>query len=278
MGGADLTSAFREEQFKRYSRHILLPNVGEKGQQKLLNASVFITGAGGLGSPCSLYLAAAGVGKIGIADFDTVDLSNLQRQLLHHGHDLGRPKVVSAAEAIADINPDVNVVQHRTKLTSKNIIDLIAGYDFVIDCSDNFPTRYLVNDACVLQKKPNIHGSVFLFEGQASIFMPGNGCYRCLFPSPPPPGLMPSSREVGIMGVVPGVIGLIQATEAIKLILGIGESLAGWLLIYDALTMEFRKVKWRRNSDCPVCGDKPIISSLKDIDYQGFCGIVPQAT
>ena len=272
-----MDSTFREDQLKRYSRHILLSNVGEKGQQKLLDASVFISGAGGLGSPCSLYLAAAGVGKIGFADFDTVDLSNLQRQLLHHGHDVGRPKVVSAAETIADINPDVNVVQHQTKLTSENIMDLIAGYDLVIDCSDNFPTRYLVNDACVLQKKPNVHGSVFLFEGQASLFMPGKGCYRCLFPSPPPPGLMPSSREVGIMGVVPGVIGLIQATEAIKVILGIGESLAGWLLIYDALAMEFRKVKWRRNPACPVCGDDPPITHLQDTDYQGSCGIIPQA-
>jgi len=272
-----LAPTFREDQLKRYSRQILLPNVGGKGQRKLLNASVFISGAGGLGSPCSLYLAAAGVGKIGFADFDIVDLSNLQRQILHHGHDVGRPKVVSAAEAIADINPDAKVVQHQVKLTSENTMDIITGYDLVIDCSDNFPTRYLINDACVLQNKPNVHGSIFLFEGQASLFMPGKGCYRCLFPSPPPPGLMPSCQEIGIIGVVPGIIGLIQATEAIKLIIGIGESLAGWLLIYDALAMEFRKVKWRRNPACPVCGDNPSIARLTDIDYQGFCGVIPQA-
>lgn len=276
MEAPKLAAAFREDQLKRYSRHILLPQVGGKGQRKLLDASVFISGAGGLGSPCSLYLAAAGVGRIGLADFDTVDLSNLQRQVLHHGHDVGRPKVVSAAEAIADINPDVTVVQHQVKLTFENIMDIIAGYDLVIDCSDNFPTRYLINDACVLQDKPNVHGSIFLFEGQASAFVPGKGCYRCLFPSPPPPGLVPSCQEVGIMGVVPGIIGLIQATEAIKLIIGIGESLAGWLLIYDALAMEFRKVKWRRNPACPVCGDNPSIAHLTDIDYQDFCGITPQ--
>jgi molybdopterin/thiamine biosynthesis adenylyltransferase len=270
-----LAAIFREDQLKRYNRHILLPNVGEKGQRKLLEASVLLCGAGGLGSPCSLYLAAAGVGKIGVADFDIVDLSNLQRQIMHHGHDIGRPKVVSAAETIADINPDVKVVQHQVKLIPETIMGLISGYDLVIDCSDNFPTRYLINDACVLLKKPNVYGSVFMFEGQASLFIPGDGCYRCLFPSPPSPGLMPSSRTVGIMGVVPGVIGLIQATEAIKLILGIGENLANWLLIYDALAMDFRKVKWKRNPACPVCGNNPRITRLQDIDYEGSGSIVP---
>lgn len=267
-------TSFNPEQIKRYSRHILLPQVGGKGQRKLLEASVFINGAGGLGSPVGLYLAAAGVGKIGFADFDVVDLSNLQRQVLHHGHDVGRPKVASAAETIADINPDVEVVQYKTRITSENVMDIIRNYDIVIDGSDNFPTRYLLNDACVMAGKPNIYGSVFLFEGQASVFIPGKGCYRCLFPSPPPPGMVPSCQEAGVLGVLPGLIGLIQATEAIKLIIGVGESLAGRLLLYDALTMDFRKVKWARNPACPVCGDNPSITHL--IDYEDFCGLTPQ--
>ncbi|MFA4837371.1 MAG: molybdopterin-synthase adenylyltransferase MoeB, partial [Dehalococcoidia bacterium] len=228
-------SDFTEEQIKRYSRHIILNEVGGKGQRKLLQARVLLVGAGGLGSPVGTYLAAAGIGKIGIVDSDVVDLSNLQRQIIHHGHDLGKAKVVSAAEAIADINPDVQVAQHQVRLTSENIMNIIADYDIVVDCSDNFPTRYLVNDACVLAGKPNIHGSIFRFDGMATVFTPENGCYRCLFPEPPPPGEVPSCRETGVLGVLPGIIGLVQATETIKLILNIGKSLSGRLLMFDAL-------------------------------------------
>lgn len=270
-----MTLGFTEEQIKRYSRHILLRQVGGKGQRKLLDSSAVIVGAGGLGSPTALYLAAAGVGKLGIIDFDNVDLSNLQRQLLHHNHDVGRPKAVSAAETIADINPDVEVIKHTVPLTSQNALEILGDYDVVIDGTDNFPTRYLINDACVMLKKPNMHGSIFLFEGQATTFLPGKGCYRCIFPSPPPPGSVPSCQEAGVLGVLPGIIGLIQATEAIKLLLGIGRSLAGYLIIYDALDMEFMKVKLHRNTNCPVCGDKPTITHL--IDYQEFCGF-PAAT
>jgi len=262
---------FTEEQIKRYSRHIILPQIGGKGQRKLLQSSALLIGAGGLGSPAALYLAAAGVGKLGIVDFDVVDLSNLQRQVLHHGHDLGRPKVVSAAETIADINPDVQVVPHPVHLSSENIMDIIADYDVVVDGSDNFPTRYLVNDACVMAGKPNVHGSIFLFEGQATVFLPGQGCYRCLYPEPPPPGMVPSCQEAGVLGVLPGVIGLIQAVETIKLILGLGRSLVGRLLLFDALAMEFRQVKLKRNANCPVCGDNPTVTQL--IDYEEFCGL-----
>lgn len=270
-----MSLGFTEEQIQRYSRHILLRQIGGKGQRKLLDSSVAVVGAGGLGSPAALYLAAAGVGKLGIVDFDTVDLSNLHRQPLHHNHDVGRPKTVSAAEAIADVNPDVKVIQHPVPLTSQNALEVIADYDVIVDGSDNFPTRYLINDACVLLKKPNVHGSIFLFEGQATVFLPETGCYRCLFPSPPPPGSVPTCQEAGVLGVLPGIIGLIQTTEAIKLLLGIGRSLAGYLLVYDALDMEFLKVKLHRNPSCPVCGDNPIITKL--IDYQEFCGF-PAAT
>ncbi|MBI2846808.1 MAG: molybdopterin-synthase adenylyltransferase MoeB [Chloroflexi bacterium] len=264
---------FTEEQIKRYSRHIILPQVGGRGQRKLLSSSILLIGAGGLGSPAALYLAAAGVGKLGIVDFDVVDLSNLHRQLLHHGHDIGKPKVQSAAETIYDINPDVQVVQHQVHLTSENAMDIISDYDVVVDGSDNFPTRYLVNDACFFAKKPNVHGSIFMFEGQAAVFLPERGCYRCLYPNPPPPGMVPSCAEAGVLGVLPGIIGSIQAIEAVKLVLGIGESLAGRLLIFDALTMEFRQVKLRRDLSCPLCGDNPTVKEL--IDYEAFCGVQP---
>lgn len=264
-----MAKRFTEEQIVRYSRHIILPQVGGKGQRKLLDAKVLMLGAGGLGSPAALYLAAAGVGKMGIVDFDSVDLSNLQRQVLHHTDDVGRLKVASAAETIRSINPDVEVVQYPLRLDSENIMEIISEWDIVVDGSDNFPTRYLVNDACVLAGKPNVHGSIFLFEGQATVFLPGKGCYRCLFPEPPPPGSVPSCQEAGVLGVLPGIVGLIQATEAVKLILGVGEPLCGHLLLFDALDMSFQKVKIRRNLSCAICGDHPTIHQL--IDYEDFC-------
>ncbi len=262
---------FTEEQIKRYSRHIILPQVGGKGQKRLLEARVLLVGAGGLGSPAALYLAAAGVGTLGIVDFDVADLSNLQRQVLHHGHDVGRSKVASATDTIHDLNPDVKVVPHEVQLSSANIMDIIRDYDIVVDGTDNFPTRYLINDACVLSGKPNVHGSIFHFEGVATVFLPGQGCYRCLFPSPPPPGSVPSCQEAGVLGVLPGVIGNIQAIETIKLILGLGRSLVNRLLLFDALEMDFRQLKWHRDPKCPVCGDNPTVKEL--IDYEGFCAI-----
>ena len=262
---------FTEEQIKRYSRHIILPQVGGRGQRKLLQSKVLLVGAGGLGSPVALYLTAAGVGKLGIVDFDEVDLSNLQRQLLHHTGDVGRLKVDSAADTIASLNPDVEVAKYPFPLNSENIMDVIADYDVVVDGSDNFPTRYLINDACVMAKKPNMHGSIFMFEGQATVFLPGQGCYRCLYPVPPPPGMVPSCQQAGVLGVLPGLIGIIQAIETIKLLLGLGESLAGRLILFDALSMEFRQVRLRKDPDCPVCGDHPTITQL--IDYNEFCGV-----
>jgi len=259
-----------EEQVKRYSRHIILSQVGGKGQKKLLNARVLLVGAGGLGAPTAMYLAAAGVGTLGLVDFDVVDLSNLQRQVIHHTHDIGRPKVTSAAETIADMNPDVRVIQHQFALNSSNALDIISGYDIVVDGCDNFPTRYLVNDACVLARKPNVYGSIYRFDGMATVFLPGKGCYRCVYPTPPPPGSVPSCQEAGVLGVLPGIIGVIQATETIKLILGIGDVLAGSLLVYDALDMEFRKMKLTRSPACPVCGPMPTITSM--VDYEQFCG------
>ena len=241
-----------EEQVKRYSRHIILSQIGGKGQKKLLDAKVLLIGAGGLGAPAAMYLAAAGVGTLGLVDFDVVDLSNLQRQVVHHTHDIGRPKVTSAAETIGDMNPDVKVVQHQVALTSENALELMSGYDIVVDGCDNFATRYLVNDACVMSKKPSVYGSIYRFEGMATVFLPGKGCYRCVYPSPPPPGSVPSCQEAGVLGVLPGIIGVIQATETVKLILGIGESLSGSLLVYDALDMEFRKLKLLRNPSYPV--------------------------
>lgn len=269
------TLAFTEEQIRRYSRHIILPEVGGTGQRKLLSSKVLLIGAGGLGSPAALYLAAAGVGTLGIVDFDVVDLSNLQRQILHHVHDVGRPKVQSAVETIGDLNPDVKVIPYNAPLNSANVRQIFAEYDVIVNGCDNFPTRYLTNDACVFLNKPMVDGSIFKFEGQVTVFVPGHGCYRCLYPSPPPPGLVPSCSEAGVFGVVCGVIASIQGIEAIKLLLGLGESLVGRLLFFDALGMEFRQVKIRRDADCPVCGDHPTITDL--IDYHEFCGMPPAA-
>lgn len=267
-GGAG--SALTPDQVTRYSRHIIMQQVGPVGQRKMMHAKVLIIGAGGLGSPVALYLAAAGVGTIGLVDFDLVDLSNLQRQLLHHTDDVGRPKVESARETLNAYNPEVRVVTHDVPLTSENALDIIPQYDIVVNGADNFATRYLVNDACYLSNTPLVDGSILLFDGQATTFLPGKGCYRCLFPEPPPPGLVPSCAEAGVLGALCGTVGSIQATEVLKLILGIGETLSGRLLLYDALSMEFRQVKIRRNPDCPLCGDNPTVTEL--IDYDAFCG------
>ncbi len=265
---------FTPAQIRRYHRHLILPSVGSLGQKKLLNARVLLLGAGGLGSPAALYLAAAGVGTLGIVDFDVVDESNLQRQILHHLSDVGRPKVDSAADTINSINPDVNVVKHRLALSSEHALDLFKDYDIIVDGTDNFPTRYLVNDASVLSGKPVVHGSIFQFDGQATVFKPKEGpCYRCLFPAPPPPGAVPNCAEAGVFGVLPGIVGCIQAVEVIKLILGLGDPLIGRLLIIDALAMEFSEVKIRRDPKCPICGDHPTITGL--IDYEAFCGVAP---
>jgi sulfur-carrier protein adenylyltransferase/sulfurtransferase len=259
----------------RYSRHLILPEVGMEGQQRLKAARVLCVGTGGLGSPLAFYLAAAGVGTLGLVDFDVVDASNLQRQIIHSTKDIGRKKLDSAEEKLLALNPALNVVKHETMLSSANALDILKDYDIVADGTDNFPTRYLVNDACVLLGKPNVYGSIFRFEGQASVFATETGpCYRCLYPEPPPPGLVPSCAEGGVLGILPGLVGMIQATEAIKLILGKGESLAGRLLLVDALNMKFRELKLRKNPECPVCGDHPTVTKL--IDYQQFCGIVPE--
>lgn len=264
--------ALTNEEIRRYSRHLIIPEVGLDGQLKLKRAKVLLVGAGGLGSPLGLYLAAAGVGRIGIVDFDVVDESNLQRQVIHGTSDLGRKKLDSAVETLRDINPHVQVDRFETALTSANALEILRDYDIVADGTDNFPTRYLVNDACLLLGKPNVYGSIFRFEGQATVFaMPGGPCYRCLYPEPPPPGLVPSCAEGGVLGVLPGLIGLVQATETVKLILGVGEPLVGRLLLYDALKMRFRELKLRRNPECPVCGDRPTIREL--IDYHEFCGV-----
>jgi adenylyltransferase/sulfurtransferase len=266
---------FTPDQARRYSRHIIMPQIGGAGQRKLLEAKVLLIGAGGLGSPTALYLAAAGVGTLGIVDFDEVDLTNLQRQLLHRTPDVGRPKVESASDTIAGINPDVKVVQHRIQLTAENALKVLEPYDIVVDGSDNFPTRYLVNDASVILGKPCVHGSIFLFEGQAATFLPGQGCYRCLYPTPPPPGMVPSCAEAGVLGVLPGIVGSIQAIETIKIILGLGDTLTGRLLLFDALAMETREVKVRKNPTCPVCGDNPTVTEL--INYDEFCGLPSSA-
>jgi len=259
----------------RYSRHLILPEVGMEGQQKLKAAKVLCVGTGGLGSPLVLYLAAAGIGTLGLVDFDVVDASNLQRQIIHSTKDIGRKKIDSAAEKLTALNPALNVVKHDTMLSSANALEILKDYDIVADGTDNFPTRYLVNDACVLLGKPNVYGSIFRFEGQASIFATKEGpCYRCLYPEPPPPGLVPSCAEGGVLGILPGLVGVIQATEVIKLILGNGSPLIGRLLLVDALNMRFRELKLRKNPECPVCGDHPTVTEL--IDYQNFCGIVPE--
>ena len=263
--------ALTPQQVKRYSRHIIMGQVGSLGQRKLMNAKVLIIGAGGLGSPSAVYLALAGVGTIGIVDFDVVEVSNLQRQILHHNDDVGRPKVVSAQDSLHAYNPDVNVVLHETRISSENAVEIIEQYDIVINGADNFPSRYLVNDACYLLGKPLVDGSILIFDGQATVFIPGSGCYRCLFPTPPPPGMVPNCAEAGVLGALTGLVGSIQATEALKLILGIGESLKSRLLLIDALAMDFREVRMKRNPACPLCGENPTVTGL--IDYEMFCGL-----
>ncbi len=263
---------FTDEQIERYSRHIILPEVGGSGQQKMLEARVLLLGAGGLGSPAAYYLAAAGIGNLGIVDFDQVDLSNLQRQIIHSTERIGMLKTESAKKTIQALNPDVNVTLYNEKMDSSNIMSLIKDYDYVVDGSDNFPTRYLVNDACVMKNKTLIHGSIYRFEGQVTVFKPGDGpCYRCLYPEPPPPGMVPNCQEGGVLGVLAGVIGNLQVVEVLKLILGIGKPLVGKLLIYDALNTEFRNLRLRRDANCPICGEKPTIKEL--VDYEEFCGL-----
>jgi sulfur-carrier protein adenylyltransferase/sulfurtransferase len=260
------------EQIKRYSRHIMLPEVGEVGQGKLLDAKVLFLGAGGLGSPSSMYMAAAGVGTIGIVDDDVVDESNLQRQILHNMERLGMPKVESARKTLQALNPDVTVVAHQTRLTSENVLEIVSGYDVIVDGADNFPTRYLLNDAALKLRKPVIHASIFRFEGQMTTFLPDSGpCYRCLYPDPPPPGMAPSCQEAGVLGVLPGLVGTVQATEAMKLILGIGETLSGRLLVFDALATKFRTLKLRKDPECRVCSKHP--DEIELIDYEQFCAI-----
>ena len=264
-----------KDEILRYSRHLIVPEVGMEGQLKLKAAKVLLVGTGGLGAPLGLYLAAAGIGRIGLVDFDVVDFTNLQRQVIHFTKDVGRPKIESAAEKMQALNPNVEIVKHEVALSSENALDIIKDYDLVVDGTDNFPTRYLVNDACVLLGKPNVYGSIFRFEGQATVFAyEGGPCYRCLYPEPPPPGLVPSCAEGGVLGILPGTIGLIQATETVKLILGIGEPLVGRLLLYDALGMHFRELKLRKNPECPICGDHRTITRL--IDYHQFCGVPQQ--
>jgi sulfur-carrier protein adenylyltransferase/sulfurtransferase len=265
-------AALSNDEILRYSRHLIMPEVGMEGQLKLKAAKVLCIGAGGLGSPVAMYLAAAGVGTIGIVDFDVVDFTNLQRQIIHSTADVGRKKLDSAAETLEGINPFVEVRKFETRLSSENALELFRDFDIIIDGTDNFPTRYLVNDACVLTGKPNVYGSIFRFEGQASVFAVKDGpCYRCLYPEPPPPGMVPSCAEGGVLGILPGLVGVIQATEAIKLILGQGEPLIGRLLLVDALGLNFRELKLRKNPDCPACGKNPSVTKL--IDYQEFCGI-----
>jgi len=267
-----IATTLTNEEIARFSRHLILSEVGMEGQVKLKNAKIAMVGAGGLGAPVGLYLAAAGIGRVGIIDFDVVDASNLQRQVIHGTKDLGRKKLDSAADRMKDINPNIRIDKYDTGLSSENAFEILRDYDIVIDGTDNFPTRYLVNDACVLLKKPNVYGSIFRFEGQATVFAYEDGpCYRCLYPEPPPPGLVPSCAEGGVLGILPGLIGVVQATEAVKIILGVGETLKNRLLLYDALNMRFRELKLRRDKDCPVCGDHPTVTKL--IDYQQFCGV-----
>ena len=266
-------AALSPYQVRRYSRHIIMPQVGSGGQRALLNARVLIVGAGGLGSPIAVYLALAGVGTLGIVDFDDVDVTNLQRQILHTDADVGRPKAVSASETLRAYNSDVNVELHEIPLMSDNVMEIMAGYDVVVNGADNFATRYLVNDAAYLSGKPLVDGSILLFDGQATVFVPGQGCYRCLFPEPPPPGEVPSCAEAGVLGMLPGMVGTVQATETVKLIMDIGRPLTGRLLLIDALDMEFRTVRLRRDPACPLCGDDPTVTEL--IDYDQFCGTPP---
>ena len=272
----DVLPQLTNEEIKRYSRHLIMPEVGLDGQRRLKAGSVLCIGAGGLGSPAAMYLAAAGVGRIGVVDFDVVDFSNLQRQIIHGTSSVGKTKLQSAKERLNDINPNIQVDTYETALSSENALELFKPYDVILDGTDNFPTRYLTNDACVLLGKPNAYGSIFRFEGQASVFATKDGpCYRCLYPEPPPPGLVPSCAEGGVLGVLPGIIGVIQATETLKLITGIGEPLIGRFMIYDALKMKFRELKLRKDPDCPVCGTHPTVTKL--IDYEQFCGVMPAA-
>src|SRR5690349_17493388 len=270
--GAKPAASLTNEEILRYSRHLIMPEVGMEGQLKLKNAKVLLIGTGGLGAPLGLYLAAAGVGRLGLVDFDVVDFTNLQRQVTFGSSDVGKPKTEAARARLANLNPDIQIETFETKLTSENALELFKDFDVIVDGTDNFPTRYLVNDACVLLGKPNVYGSIFRFEGQATVFgMPEGPCYRCLYPEPPPPGLVPSCAEGGVLGILPGLLGVIQATEVIKLILGSGDPLIGRLLLVDALGMRFRELKLRKNPECPVCGDNPTVREL--IDYQEFCGI-----
>lgn len=269
-----MSTTLSKDEILRYSRHLIMPEVGMEGQLKLKEAKVLLVGTGGLGAPMALYLTAAGVGTIGLVDFDVVDYTNLQRQVIHGTSDVGKPKIDSAIETMKDINPFVNVIRHEVAITSENAKEIVKDYDLVADGTDNFPTRYLINDVCVLLNKPNVYGSIFRFEGQATIFAAEGGpCYRCLYPEPPPPGLVPSCAEGGVLGILPGVVGLIQATEVVKLILGKGETLVGRLMLYDALNMKFRELKLRKSDECPICGPNRTIHEL--IDYHQFCG-VPQ--
>ena len=263
--------ALTPQQVQRFSRHIIMPQVGSIGQRKLMDASVLLVGAGGLGSPLAMYLAAAGVGKIGIVDFDDVDITNLHRQLLHGHDDIGRPKVDSAEDTIREINPDAEIVKIARHINSENAMEIAEEFDILIDGTDNFPTRYLINDLGVLMDKPVVHGSIFMFDGQVTTFLPGQGCYRCLYPAPPPPGMVPSCAEAGVLGVLPGIIGSLMATEAIKLILGVGKPLVNRLLMVDALDMDMRTVKIRKDPSCPACGENPTVTEL--IDYETFCGM-----
>ena len=269
---AKSTATLSKEEIMRYSRHLIMPEVGMDGQLKLKQAKVLCIGTGGLGAPLGLYLAAAGVGRIGLVDFDSVDLTNLQRQILFGTDDIGRPKIEAATDRLRNLNPDIQIDRFETRLTSENALDILKNYDIVVDGTDNFPTRYLVNDACVILGKPNVYGSIFRFEGQITIFgAPGGPCYRCLYPEPPPPGLVPSCAEGGVLGVLPGIVGAIQAAETLKLIIGKGEPLIGRLLLFDALAMRFRELKLRKNPECPACGEHPTITKL--IDYAEFCGV-----
>jgi molybdopterin/thiamine biosynthesis adenylyltransferase/rhodanese-related sulfurtransferase len=273
----DTARTLSKEEIQRYSRHLIMPEVGMEGQLKLARAKVLMIGAGGLGAPLGLYLAAAGVGRLGIVDFDVVDFTNLQRQITFTTTDVGRPKAQAAKERLAAMNPQIRIDTYETRLTSDNALDLFRDYDIIVDGTDNFPTRFLVNDACVILGKPNVYGSIFRFEGQTTVFnYPGGPCYRCLYPEPPPPGLVPSCAEGGVLGVLPGIVGSLQAMETIKLILGIGQPLVGRLLLFDALAMRFRELRLRKNPSCPVCGERPTITGL--IDYEEFCGIRGEET
>jgi len=268
-----VSEALTPDEVMRYSRHIIMPQVGPQGQRKLRNAKVLVIGAGGLGGPVALYLALAGVGKIGLVEFDVVDLSNLQRQVLHQTADINRPKIISAKETLEAYNPHVQVAMHHMPITSDNAMEIIADYDIVVNGADNFATRYLVNDACYLSGKTLVDGAILLFDGQATVYEPGKGCYRCLYPDPPPPGLVPSCAEAGVLGAITGIVGSIQATEVFKRILGIGNPLVNRLLLIDALTMEFRTMKTRQDPNCPLCGENPTVTEL--IDYDMFCGSAP---